>query len=297
MNKYADIVVERKGDRLDRFLACKLPKLSRSRIQQLITEGFITVDGLTTKASVRLKTAQVVVINIPTPAPSGLLPQPIPLNVIFNDPDIFVIDKPAGLPIHPGPGHPDKTIVNAVLALVPDLTGIGGTIRPGIVHRLDKNTSGLLIIAKNEDSHKEMSRQFKERLVMKSYLALVHGRPNPTEAIIDAPIGRHPKNRKRMAVVKNGKESTTSYRTLEQYDDLTLIEVKPASGRTHQIRVHMSAVGHPLFGDTVYGKSHPTFNRHFLHANLIRFQLPSTGEYVELQSDLPSDLVNILNSL
>lgn len=297
MNKYANIVVKWKGDRLDRFLACKLPKLSRSRIQQLITQGFITVDGLTTKSSVKLKTNQIVVVNIPASKPSGLLPQAIPLNVIFEDPDIVVIDKPAGLSVHPGPGHPDKTIVNAILALVPDLTGIGGTIRPGIVHRLDKNTSGLLVIAKNEDSHKEMSRQFKERLVKKNYLALVHGKPNPHEAVIDAPIGRHPKNRKRMAVVNNGKKSTTSYRTLEQYDDFTLLEIKPASGRTHQIRVHMSAVGHPLFGDTLYGKSQPVFNRHFLHANLIRFQLPSTSEYVELESDLPSNLVNILNSL
>ena len=297
MSSCADFTVELGGERLDKFLASRLPDLSRSRLQQLIAEGLVTVNGLPARASARTRAGQRIAVTIPAAVPSELEPQAIPLNVVFEDPDLLVVDKPAGLTVHPGPGHPDRTIVNAVLALVPDLKGIGGTLRPGIVHRLDKDTSGLLVIAKSETAHAALSCQFKERQVTKAYLALVQGRPEPPEATIDGPIGRHPKDRKRMAVVTTGREATTTYRTLQRFDKHALIEARPTSGRTHQIRVHLASVGHPLVGDAVYGRPHPVLNRHFLHAHLLGFRLPSTGERVELRSDLPPDLRAMLDSL
>ena len=285
------------GQRLDQFLADQCPDLSRSRLKGLIDAGYVTVDEGPAKPATRLQDGQVVVVTIPKPVESHLVPQDIPLEVVYQDSDLLVVDKPAGLTVHPAPGHPDMTLVNAVLAICPDLQGISGTLRPGIVHRLDKDTSGLLVVAKNERAHAELSGQLKQRRFTKAYLALVRGRLSPIEGVIDAPIGRHPQKRKRMAVVPNGREAVTPYRVAASYRDFTLVEARPTTGRTHQIRVHFASLGHPLAGDGTYGKSHPLLDRHFLHAQTLGFRLPSTGEYREFSSDLPRELRLFLNGL
>lgn len=284
-------------ERLDKALAENLPDVSRSRLQRLIAEGRVTVDGASARQSSRLRAGQRVVVVIPEPAPGQLLPQDIPLSVVYQDNDILVVDKPAGLTVHPAPGHPDRTLVNALLALCPDLQGIGGTLRPGIVHRLDKDTSGLMVVAKNEKAHATLSKQLKERQFTKVYLALAQGRVSPAEAVIEAPIERDPRYRKRMAVVPGGREAATRYRALKYYRDSTLVEARPTTGRTHQIRVHFASIGHPLVGDSTYGKPHPLLRRHFLHASTLGFRLPSSGEYVEFSSALPQELQEFLAAL
>ena len=292
-------VVEQKdgGERLDRFLAARCPDLSRSRLQSLIAGGNATVDGLPAKRSQRLAAGQKARVRVADPPPTQLEPQAIPLDVVYEDRDLLVINKPAGLVVHPGAGHLDQTLVNALLAHSPVLAGIGDTARPGIVHRLDKNTSGLLVIAKTEAAHAHLSDEFKARRVYKLYVALVHGRLTPTEAAIDGPIGRHPRDRKRMASVSTGREATTSYRALSYYDGFTLVEVRPTTGRTHQIRVHLASIGHPVAGDATYGKRHPLLERHFLHANMLGFEHPATGDYLELRSELPPELDEFLSAL
>jgi 23S rRNA pseudouridine1911/1915/1917 synthase len=224
------------------------------------------------------------------------MPESIPLNIVFEDNDLMVVDKPAGLTVHPAPGHPTGTLANAILAY------LGGTPegsewwRPGIVHRLDKDTSGLIIVAKNAFAHAKLSEQFKSRSVVKKYLTLVKGEIQPEEGIIEAAIGRDIRNRKRMAVVVNGKgrEAKTKYRVLEYINGHSLLEIKPETGRTHQIRVHLAAIGYPVIGDAVYGIQSPNLKRQFLHAALLGFRLPSSGEYVEFRSALPEDLKNEL---
>ena len=285
------------GQRLDQFLADQCPDLSRSRVKGLIDGGYVTVDERPAKPASRLHVGQVVVVTIPKPVESHLVPQDIPIVVLYQDGDLLVVDKPAGLTVHPAPGHPDGTLVNAVLAICPDLQGIGGTLRPGIVHRLDKDTSGLLVVAKNEKAHADLSSQLKQRRFTKVYLALVRGRLLPAEGAIEAPIGRHPQKRKQMAVVTGGREATTPYRVAAEYRDFTLVEARPTTGRTHQIRVHFASLGHPLAGDGTYGKTHPDLARHFLHARALGFRLPSTGEYREFNSDLPHELRVFLNGL
>ena len=292
-------VVEQKdgGERLDRFLAAQCPDLSRSRLQGLITGGNATVDGLPAKPSQRVTTGQKARVRVPGPTQTQLEPQAIPLNVLHDDRDLLVIDKPAGLVVHPGAGHLDQTLVNALLAYSPALAGIGDRGRPGIVHRLDKNTSGLLVIAKNAAAHAHLSQEFKARRVNKRYMALVHGRLTQTEAAIHGPIGRHPRDRKRMAAVSTGREATTSYRVLSYHSGFTLLEVRPTTGRTHQIRVHLASIGHPVAGDATYGKRHPLLERHFLHASILGFEHPATGDYVELRSELPAELDEFLSAL
>ncbi len=285
------------GERLDRFLTENCSDLSRSRVQQLIEEGHATVDGLPAKPATRLHSGQRIRLTLPDPAPSRIQPQAIPLNVVREDADILVIDKPAGMAVHPGPGNPDSTVVNAVLAHCPDLEGVGGELRPGIVHRLDKNTSGLLVIAKNDNSLRALAAQFKVRTVKKVYLALVRGHPPENEAIVDAPIGRHPTDRQRMAVVSSGRRASTRYRTLKRFRSCSLIEARPRTGRTHQIRVHMAAVGHPLVGDETYGTPEPRLGRHFLHASGLGIEHPSSGEDLKFTSLLPAELEAFLESL
>jgi len=297
MNRVLEIDAGADGQRLDQFLAGRCPGLSRSRVRRLIDDGLVTVDGIQAKPSSRVQPGQRIRVTVPAPAPASLEPQQIPLNVIFEDRDLIVVDKPAGLTVHPAPGHPDKTLVNAILALCPDLEGIGNAVRPGIVHRLDKDTSGLIVVAKNEKAHTCLAGQFKERRVVKSYKALVHGRLEPPEAVVDAPIGRHPVHRKRMAVVTTGRAAITRYRVVLYLPGYSLVEVSPSTGRTHQIRVHLAALGHPLAGDSTYGKRHPRLDRHFLHAHYLEFRLPSTGESMELSSVLPGDLQGFLDEL
>ena len=297
MSRVFDLEADGDGERLDRYLAGRLPDLSRSRVQRLILDGLVTVDGIEAKPSITVREGQRIVVTVPDAVPSGIEPQAIPLDVVFEDEDLMVVDKPAGLTVHPAPGHPDGTLVNAVLALRPDLEGIGGSIRPGIVHRLDKDTSGLLIVAKNERAHGDLASQFKNRRVTKAYIAVVQGKLEPGEAVVDAPIGRHPRDRKRMAVLSTGRAATTQYGVVERLDRYTLVEVRPATGRTHQIRVHMASLGHPLAGDRVYGRPDPRLGRHFLHANLLGFRLPSSSDWVEVRSELPDDLRSFLEGL
>ena len=285
------------GVRLDRFIAESCPELTRTHAQKLITEGDITVNGKKAKPSLRLDSGDKVDIIVPPTPPSPLAPEPIPLNVIYEDEDLLVVDKPPGLTVHPAPGHPDHTLVNALLSHVPHLAQISDSLRPGIVHRLDKDTSGLMLVAKNQAAQMNLMEQFRTRSIVKAYLVLVKGRLVPEEGIIDAAIGRDASNRKRMAVVKEGRPARTQYRVVKYMSDYTLLEVMPETGRTHQIRVHLAAIGYPVVGDAVYGVKSPHLSRQFLHACRLGFRLPSSGEYVEFKSELPEDLEKALKEI
>ena len=291
------ITVDRDGERLDRFLSGYRADLSRSRIQALIGEGSATVDGKAAKPSTKVRRGQVVELRIPEPTPSEIEAQRIPLSIVHEDGDLLVVDKPAGMTVHPAPGHPDGTLVNAVLAHCPDLQGIGGTVRPGIVHRLDKDTSGLMVVAKNDRAHRLLSEQLKAREFTKVYIALTQGSVAPAQAVIDAPIGRSNANRQRMAIVDSGREAITRYRTLRHYRAHTLVEARLLTGRTHQIRVHFASLGYPLVGDATYGKADGRLGRHFLHAATLGFKHPDGGDYREFNSALPDELAGFLEHI
>ncbi|HZP25507.1 MAG TPA: RluA family pseudouridine synthase [Dehalococcoidia bacterium] len=291
------LTADRPGERLDVFLARAAPQLSRSRAQKLIEGGFVSVGEGRARPSRLLERGEVVRVTIPPPEAIDLAPEAMPLTVIYEDADLIVVDKPAGVAVHPAPGHPSGTLVNALLALCTDLSGIGGELRPGIVHRLDKDTSGLMVVAKNDSAHRNLARQLKERQVEKTYLALVEGRPAKPQGTIEAPIARHPQSRQRMAIEPGGRESRTDYRVLETIDSYSLVEAKPLTGRTHQIRVHLASLGCPITGDTRYGKRSPYLERQFLHAQRLAFALPSTGERREFESPLPADLSEALESI
>ena len=282
------------ADRLDRFLSESCPHLTRSRLRQLISLGNVTLDGATAKPASRLRAGQTVVLRVPDPEPTDPIPQRIALDIVYEDSDLIVVNKPAGMTVHPAPGHRDGTLVNAVLALCPDLERISETVRPGVVHRLDKDTSGLMVVAKNERARAMLSDQLKRRQFTKRYLALVHGCPNPAEAVVDAPVGRHAKNRKKMAVVVGGREASTGYIVVERFRRHSLVEATPVTGRTHQIRVHLASIGNPIVGDKVYGRAEAGLSRQFLHAGVLGFRLPSSDDYAEFTSELPADLANFL---
>ncbi len=294
-----ELTADRGGERLDTFIARRCPELSRSHARRLIDEGLVSVNGRKVKPSERVTAGLSVSVTIPPPETITLVPEAIPLTIIYQDGDIIVLDKPAGLTVHPAPGHPSGTLVNALLAACPDLRGIAGTLRPGIVHRLDKDTSGLMVVAKNDRAQRALQRQLKDRDVRKTYLALVRGVPAPREGTIAAPIGRHPKNRKKMAVVADGREATTRYRVREEIagGQYSLLEVEPVTGRTHQIRVHLAAVGHPVVGDATYGRPSAAVGRQFLHAHKLAFGMPLGGRTVEFESPLPADLREALSQL
>ena len=283
--------------RLDQYLAGQNTGLNRSQLRRLIVEGQVLVNGGPAKPSSKVRTGDLVSLSVPPPRESSLVAQDIPVTAVYQDENLVVIDKPAGLAVHPGPGHPDQTLVNALLAMCPDIQGIGGEIRPGIVHRLDKDTSGLMMVAKTHQAHIDLSAQIKARHVTKGYLALVEGAPNPPEGKVDAPVGRHPRRRTRMAVVVGGKEARTGYKVREQFKGHSLLELYLETGRTHQIRVHMAHIGHPLVGDTTYGKASPLVERHFLHAFHLGFKHPVTGESLEFQTGLPADLAPAVDAL
>lgn len=293
MRKTIEFVVERTGGRLDRYIA-EHADLSRAHIQKLIKEGNVRVGGLTPRPSRGVTKGERITIDVPPPEPIEAKPENIPLNIAYEDRDVLVIDKPAGLTVHPAPGHPSGTLVNAILAHCPDLAGIKGSIRPGIVHRLDKDTSGLMMVAKTDAAQLGLSAQIKKREITKVYLALVQGHLTPSKGAIEGPIGRHPKDRKKMAIVSTGREARTFYEVKRYIGDCTLLEVRPETGRTHQIRVHLSSIGHPVVGDAVYGKKSELLSRQFLHAHRLGFRLPSNGEYVEFESGLPEDLERAL---
>ena len=298
MTDVHDLSADRSSERLDLFVTRRLQELTRSRVRRLIDQGLVTVDGQpAAKAGLRLNAGQRVRVTLPPPEPSELEPEAIPLRIVYEDEDLLVVDKPAGMAVHPSPGHSRHTLVHAVLAHCPDLSGIGGVLRPGIVHRLDKDTSGLIIVAKHDAAHLSLARQLKERKVEKTYVALVEGRVRPQQGVIDAPIGRHPRHRKRMAVVENGRDARTRYRVLREVDGRSLVEVQPKTGRTHQIRVHLASIGHPVVGDTLYGKRSDVFPRQFLHAQRLAFRHPRSGERMELEAPLAEDLQRALAEL
>ncbi|HEX7974888.1 MAG TPA: RluA family pseudouridine synthase [Anaerolineales bacterium] len=289
-------------ERLDKFLVACLPDYSRSRLQGLIKDGQVKVNGAPARKSGQVLDGPAQVeVHIPPVAPAGLTPEDIPLAVVFENDDLIVVDKPAGMVVHPAAGHATGTLVHAALGHAPELEGIGGEQRPGVVHRLDKNTSGLILLAKNERAHRWLQDQFRLHRVVKIYLALVDGRPPTPEGRIEAAIGRDPKQRKQMAIVpiEKGREAASEYRTLEAFPAHTLLEVHPITGRTHQIRLHLAFLGCPVTGDTLYGRRHSSLplERHFLHAARLTIRLPGESAAHTFEAPLPSELVSILEEL
>lgn len=288
------------GERLDYYLSKTIPGISRTYVQKMIKEGLVLVNGKQVKPRYLVKKGDLIKANFREPEKLELIPENIPIDIIFQDEDLLVVNKPKGMVVHPAPGNPSGTLVNALLYHVSNLSSIESTIRPGIIHRLDKDTSGLLIVAKNDKSHKALSKQLKNREIKRIYTALVYGRLDKEKAVIDAPIGRHPINRKRMAVVyKNSKEAITHYRVLEYYKDYTLVEASLETGRTHQIRVHMAYINHPVVGDPVYSNRKSEFgvDSQLLHARQLGFYHPRSGEYMEFESELPKDFKKIIQLL
>ena len=284
------------GERLDAFVASRLPGVSRSRARRLIDDGRVTLDGTPAKASTRLRTGQQVVAEVPEESRAGDLPQRIALDIVHQDESVIVVDKPAGLVVHPTPVQPDGTLLNALLEICPGLPG-GAGMRRGIVHRLDKDTSGLMVVAKTASAYADLTGQLKRRAFRKTYLALVRGRIEPCRAVIESAIGRDPANRQRMAVVEVGREAITRYRVLAHYADCSLVEVKLVTGRTHQIRVHLASLGHPVVGDRTYGRGPHVIARQFLHAAVLGFRHPESSRYVEFTTELPSDLSAFLEDV
>ena len=292
-----EFTAPRDGARLDRFLADMARDLSRSRVHSLIEAGEVSINGSPVRPSQKVKAGDRVSLRVPPVRDLQLTPQDIPLSIVYQDSELVVLDKPAGLSVHPGPGHPDGTLVNALLALCPDIEGIGGERRPGIVHRLDKDTSGLMMVAKTEAAHRSLSEQIKQRHVRKGYTALTVGVPPREEGIIDAPIARDPRNRKRMAVVAGGRESVTRYRVAQTFAGHALLELLLETGRTHQIRVHLAYLGYPLFGDVVYGRRRPELSRHFLHADRLAFSHPLTSRDMSFTCRLAGELQSVIDGL
>ncbi len=303
--------------RLDRYLAA-VTGLPRSQIQRLIEAGRVLVEGRRLKASAAVLPGQRITLSIPPPQPSALTPEAIPLTILYEDHDLLVLSKPAGLVVHPAPGHPGGTLVHAILYHCPDLPGIGEERRPGIVHRLDKDTSGVMIVAKTDAAMTSLAGQFKRRRVKKTYIALVHGEVKQTEGRIAAEIGRHERDRKRMAVrTRRGREAVTAYRVTRRLNGFTLLELYPETGRTHQLRVHLSSIGHPVVGDKVYGgrkERKPTVDRRpstvvgsrsavgvkaerqLLHAWKLGLIHPRTNEWMEFEAPLPADFASWLHT-
>jgi len=285
------------GARLDKYLSEKIDNLSRAKGLKLIQNSSVLINDKTVNPSHRVSLGEVVHILIPDVAPSHLAPWQLKLEVIYEDNWILVINKPAGIAVHPGPGHRDKTIANALINHDSDISRVGENSRPGIIHRLDLETSGLLITAKNEIAHKKISEQFADRKVKKSYYALVIGIPENDIAIIDAPIGRSPFNRQQMDIVSTGKPSVTQYEIVDTYTAHSLLKVSPKTGRTHQIRVHLKSIGHPVVGDSTYGKLEPDLDRQFLHASSLSFNHPESGKLLNFNSDLPIELSRYIERL
>jgi 23S rRNA pseudouridine1911/1915/1917 synthase len=291
------------GARLDRWLAGAVPALSRARIQALIEAGHVRVDGARRKPAHRVATGERVEIEIPPPPPEELEPERIELTVVHEDADVLVLDKPAGMVVHPGAGHARGTLAAAVLAHAPDIAGVGGPRRPGVVHRLDKDTSGLLVVAKTPAAYASLTAQLLARTVRRVYLAVVHGRVTAHQGVVDRPIGRDPRDRTRMAIRPEGrgKRAVTHFRVLERFADFTYLEVRLETGRTHQIRVHLASLGHPVVGDRVYGRRRPAppvpLGGLALHATALAFLHPATGRPMEFDAPLPPRIGRLLSHL
>ena len=288
--------------RLDKYLVTCLPELSRTRIQSLIKDGHVTVDAATPhKAGQLLEAGATVRVNIPAPQPSQIVPEAIPLEIVFENSDLMVVNKPAGMVVHPAAGHSSGTLVHAALAHAPEMEGIGGEQRPGVVHRLDKNTSGLILLAKNDLTHRWLQDQFRTHHIQKTYLALVDGHPPTPTGRVEAPIGRDNRSRNKMAIVtpEKGRQAISEYCTLESFPAHTFLEVHPITGRTHQIRLHLAFLGCPVAGDTIYGRRQASLpiDRHFLHAARLKVQLRDESTLRTFEAPLPPDLKNIIDLL
>lgn len=288
------------GERLDRFVARTVADLSRSFVQQLVDDGRVVVNGRLARSSFTLRGGECVVVTVPPPQPTALEPEAIPLCVVYEDADVVVVDKPAGMVVHPAPGHPGGTLANALLARYPEMQ-IGGGVRPGIVHRIDQDTSGLLVVARHDRAMQALTEQQKARGMLKLYLTVAEGRFREPEGAIDAPIGRHPADRLRMTVTPGGREARTHYKVVEELGPYTLLEVRLETGRTHQIRVHLLYRNKPVLGDQTYGnrKGKTSFGltRQFLHAHRLGFHHPADGSWREFRSPLPADLEEALRRL
>ncbi|HEX6559175.1 MAG TPA: RluA family pseudouridine synthase [Longimicrobiales bacterium] len=300
------LIVEQGGERLDAFLATHLPQFSRSRAAQLIEGGSVRLNQQRPRKSEKLAAGDVVDVVVPVPQDTSVSAEDIPLNIVYQDSDLIVIDKPAGLVVHPAPGHYTGTLVNALLHHISDLSGIGGVLRPGIVHRLDKDTSGLMLVAKNDEAHRALSAALKKREIKRRYLVAAWGHLEAEEQEVDAPLGRSPHDRRKMGVVQIGRPARTRFKRLERWKGADLLLAELQTGRTHQIRVHLLSIGHPVVGDELYAPegarrtSGPTagwakafaklVNRQFLHATELAFRHPRTGKVFRFRSDLPADL-------
>jgi 23S rRNA pseudouridine1911/1915/1917 synthase len=287
------------GKRIDRWVSDEISNESRSRIQQLIKSGNISVNGLSVKTSYRMKTGDEVCVHVPEPEPLNVAPENIPLDIVYEDTSVIVVNKPRGMVVHPAPGHMGGTLVNALLGHCHDLSGINGVMRPGIVHRIDKETSGLLMVAKTDEAHHSLAAQLKDKTTKRLYLAIVHGILPHDEGTINAPIGRADKDRKKMAVTdKNSKQAVTHFKVLERFSKFTFVACRLETGRTHQIRVHMAFIGHPLAGDPKYGprKTLPIQGQ-ALHAAELGFVHPVTQKFMLFRAPLPEDMEHLLEGL
>jgi len=291
---------ESKNQRLDAFLASSLDGLTRSQAARLIESGEVAVNGKTAGKSYRLAGGEDIAVTLPEPEPVEAVPQDIPLDVVYEDADVIVVNKPSGMVVHPAPGHPDGTLVNALLYhCAGTLSGVGGALRPGIVHRIDRDTSGLIIAAKNDAAHQYLSAQLADHTLARTYECIVVGKLREDRGTVDAPIARHPTDRKRMAVVAGGREAVTHWEVIARYPGYTHVRCRLETGRTHQIRVHMAYIGHPILGDTVYGakKEVPGLTGQCLHAVGLRFLHPRTHEVVELSCPLPDEFTRMLQKI
>lgn len=295
-----ELEAEYEGERLDKYLSILYPEQSRSFFQKLIKDGHVLVNDTPEKANYRLRMEDLISVTIPDAVETPILPENIPLDILYEDDDLLVVNKPKGMVVHPSAGHYTGTLVNAIMYHCKDsLSGINGEIRPGIVHRIDMDTTGSLIVCKNDESHIFIAEQIKEHSVTRKYRGIVYGGVSDDEGTIDAPIGRHPTDRKKMAIVPNGKPAVTHYRVLQRFERYTYMEFQLETGRTHQIRVHMASIGHPLLGDAVYssGKSPYHLQGQTLHAMTIGFIHPATREYLEITAPLPEYFEKILRDL
>ena len=291
---------ESKNQRLDAFLASSLDGLTRSQATRLIESGEVAVNGRAVGKSYKLAGGEDIAVTLPEPEPVEAVPQDIPLDVVYEDADVIVVNKPSGMVVHPAPGHPDGTLVNALLYhCAGTLSGIGGALRPGIVHRIDRDTSGLIIAAKNDAAHQYLSAQLADHTLARTYECIVVGKLREDRGTVDAPIARHPTDRKRMAVVAGGREAVTHWEVIARYPGYTHVRCRLETGRTHQIRVHMAYIGHPILGDTVYGakKEIPGLTGQCLHAVGLRFLHPRTHEVVELSCPLPDEFTRMLQKI
>ncbi|EOH88346.1 RluA family pseudouridine synthase [Enterococcus asini ATCC 700915] len=298
MKEQIDLQLGEQSGRIDKVLSQELADYSRSQIQQWLKDERVMVNGTTVKANYKVKTGDQVTIAVPEPTVLELTPENIPLEIVYEDEDVAVVNKPQGMVVHPSAGHPNGTLVNALLFHMQNLSSINDVIRPGIVHRIDKDTSGLLMIAKNDFAHESLAKQLKEKTSLRKYVALVHGVIPHEKGVIDAPIGRSKTDRKMQAVIEEGKPAVTHFQVLERFADFTLVELQLETGRTHQIRVHMKYIGYPLAGDPVYGpkKTLPGKGQ-FLHAQVLGFEHPRTGEFLTFTAPLPEVFQKTLEKL